>query len=429
MGRLAGIACGMLAALVAGACALGAGMWLQHRAAERESERLGLLWNSYASAQYRLAGSWQPVGQAMAADWERFRQLGTSSLAIWEADGATPVLAYGETGGPAAGRALPVIVDGRIVGYTSAEIGGRPDRAVFLFPAAAVLATGGLWAFASARWRKAAAKPLRAIARKAAELAAEPGRGETAGSGADPGDALEALDRLALRIHRLETVRSTMVADIAHELRTPLAVMRAQLEQALLAGTALPPDKLATLHDETYRMSKLVRDMQELSLAESGRLRLEKRWCRMAELLGGVVDALGLEAEERGIAVKLDAPQELMAYADPVRLQQIVVNLVGNAIRHARSAVSVSAALSGRDRIRVTVSDDGFGIEEEELPRVFERFYRGSGPRQGRKEGGLGLGLAIAKEYAAAHGGRLEAASRWGEGAVFTLELPVMKQD
>jgi len=259
----------------------------------------------------------------------------------------------------------------------------------------------------------------------------------------DP-SALYALleDRLAHlegRLDLLERVRKTMVADIAHELRTPLAVVRAKLENALHRQASIPPEEIVILHDEIYRMSKLIRDLNLLALAESGRLPLERSWFSLKQLMEQLVETVSPEAEEAGITIVMngfDSPCRI--YADRERLQQVFVNLLGNALRYARSTIEISCSQQ-ETHFLIAIGDDGIGIEEEDLPHVFDRFYRsprsskaaddrtGAGGADGRSSG-LGLGLAIVKEFVQAHGGFVSAESRWNEGSVFKVTLPVFQE-
>ncbi|MEF2247781.1 sensor histidine kinase [Paenibacillus sp. IITD108] len=240
--------------------------------------------------------------------------------------------------------------------------------------------------------------------------------------------ALQSAAEQLERINKLETVRRTMVADIAHELRTPIAVMRSQLEHAISDNVPLPVEKAARLHDETLRLTKLVRDLQVLALAESGNLPLAKSWFSLTEVVSQVVETLALEAEERAIKTDMKSPHELMIYADESRIRQMIINLTGNALEHARSSVRIIIGINeSKTMVHIVVQDDGMGMEEEELGRVFDRFYRGKRNNKSKSgSSGLGLGLAIAREFAHAHRGTVEVASRYGEGTRFFVELPIM---
>ena len=234
-------------------------------------------------------------------------------------------------------------------------------------------------------------------------------------------------EALRRRLEQLETVRKTMVADIAHELRTPLTVMRARLDRALQQQDALEPAELATLQDEVYRMSKLLHDLQQLALAESGHLKLDKQWFPVRDLLEEMTELMRLEAESSGIEVvsRIEAPALL--YADEHRIKQVLLNLIGNALRHARSRVTLEAVCT-EQTCTISIVDDGIGIEQEELPHLFDRFYRGIAGRRAAGAG-LGLGLAIAKQLTETHHGTLEVDTRWQEGTTFRLQLPIIRAD
>ncbi|MGW8555195.1 sensor histidine kinase [Streptomyces tubercidicus] len=229
---------------------------------------------------------------------------------------------------------------------------------------------------------------------------------------------------------RLEAQRKAMVSDVAHELRTPLSNIRGWLEAAG-DGLAEPdPAFLASLHEEAMQLQHIIDDLQDLAQADAGALRLHLEPVRIGELLTQVAAAHQAHAETAGVALTVCAPPpdrplpELMA--DPVRVRQAVGNLVSNAVRHTPAGGRVTLRAHGTasgDAVLVDVTDTGVGIPPENLPHVFDRFWRAEKSRS-RRTGGSGLGLAIVRKLTEAHGGTASATSAPGKGSVFTLRLP-----
>ncbi|NQX66983.1 HAMP domain-containing histidine kinase [Paenibacillus alba] len=235
------------------------------------------------------------------------------------------------------------------------------------------------------------------------------------------------INKIAQRLYLLETIRKSMVADIAHELRTPLAVMRAKLDNTLCNQIPLELPQASLLQDEIYRMSKLLGDLQQLALAESGHLILNKTWFSLRSVLEGLTVLLAMDSEESGITVSLHCKDAIRVYADENRLRQVFINIIGNSLRYARSMVSITVSFESSICI-VTVTDDGVGIEQEEIPYLFERFYRGTVNRREVPVGsssGLGLGLPIAKQLMEIHRGTIDVTSRWQEGTTFQIKFPI----
>lgn len=233
----------------------------------------------------------------------------------------------------------------------------------------------------------------------------------------------QAFNQMARSLARQEELRRNLMADIAHELRTPLTVIRGDLE-AFLDGVFEPtPEALASLQEETLLLARLVDDLRALAQAEAGQLKLALEPTDVAELLGGIVESFDLQAEAQGQSLILDLPPELpQIEADPVRVRQVVANLVSNALGHAPESGRVVVAGAPRpDGVQISVADDGPGIAPEELPHVFDRFWRGGKPRVE----GSGLGLAIARELVRAHGGRIWVESELGKGTTFCFTLPL----
>lgn len=223
-----------------------------------------------------------------------------------------------------------------------------------------------------------------------------------------------------------EEARSQLVSDAAHELRTPVAILRGHLETMLKGAMELKRENLVSLLDETKRMSRLIQELQQLSLAEAGKLRLDREWVDLNLLLREVVDIFSVEAEEKQIGLNELEALECEAYCDPSRMKQTLINLIGNAIRYTPEGGKVEIRQSAESDgfIQIEVADTGSGIAADKLPYIFHRFYRADDSRS-RSAGGTGLGLAIAKQFVEAHGGTLNVASEVGSGTVFVLRLPV----
>lgn len=234
-----------------------------------------------------------------------------------------------------------------------------------------------------------------------------------------------AINELKNKLTKGEETRNQLIADVAHELRTPIAIVRGHLETMLKGAEELRPENLLPLLDETKRMSRLIQDMRDLNLAESGRLELDRTWVPFAPTLQEIVSIMELEAEDKEVTIRMEGDWSGEVYCDAPRIKQVLVNLVGNAIRYVPEGGDVRVAFEHRSgTLRVRVSDNGPGIAPEHLPYLFKRFYRVEESRN-RMSGGTGLGLAIAKEFVEAHGGTIRVSSRLGEGTEFTIDLPV----
>ncbi|QDY76951.1 sensor histidine kinase [Streptomyces qinzhouensis] len=225
---------------------------------------------------------------------------------------------------------------------------------------------------------------------------------------------------------RLETQRREMIGDVAHELRTPLSTIRGWLEGAQDGVADLDPAFVSSLLEEAVQLQHIIDDLQDLAQADAGELRLSPAPVRIGELLAQVAAAHAPRAETAGVRLAVTVPDGLPELsADPVRLRQAVGNLVSNAVRHTPGGGTVTLrARAAGTRLTVEVEDTGSGIPAEDLPYVFDRFWRADKSRN-RRTGGSGLGLAIVRKLAEAHGGSASARSTAGEGSVFTLELPV----
>ncbi|WP_435879322.1 sensor histidine kinase [Streptomyces anulatus] len=227
---------------------------------------------------------------------------------------------------------------------------------------------------------------------------------------------------------RLEEQRKAMVSDVAHELRTPLSNIRGWLEAAQ-DGLADPdPAFVSSLLEEAVLLQHIIDDLQDLAAADAGVLRLHPESVEIRELLSQVAAAHQARAENAGVtlAVTATAPGPALL-ADPVRLRQAVGNLVSNAVRHTseggRVTLRAYAREEGDGTVLVEVTDTGSGIPSDDLPRVFDRFWRAEKSRS-RRTGGSGLGLAIVRKLVEAHGGTVDATSVEGEGSTFVLRLP-----
>jgi two-component system sensor histidine kinase BaeS len=234
-------------------------------------------------------------------------------------------------------------------------------------------------------------------------------------------DLASAFDQMADAVSREDRIRRDLVADLAHELRTPVAILQAGHE-ALLDGVVQPsPEELSSLRDEVLRLARMVDDLQTLAAADAAALHLVRQPCDLAGVAAQASDSLGRRFEASGIELKRQL-EGVIVPADPRWLHQVVTNLLTNALKFtpAGGQVTIRTAAAGDDAI-LSVADTGIGIPAGELPRIFDRFWRGQAATQAS---GSGIGLTVAAELARAHGGELTAASTEGEGTTMTLRLP-----
>ena len=240
-------------------------------------------------------------------------------------------------------------------------------------------------------------------------------------------DLVLAFNQMASRLEESENLRHRLLADVAHEVRTPVATLNAHLEALEDGVVEAGPETFSVLRAQSARLTRLAEDLAAVTRAESGELALALVPTDPAELLRLAHLAARDRADATGVELVLDAVPDLpLTEADPDRMAQVLGNLVDNALRHTPPGGRVTLAGRGDgDRVRLTVTDTGEGIDAQHLPHVFERFYRADTARD-RASGGSGIGLAITKALVEAHGGTVSVHSAGAEaGATFTVTLPV----
>jgi two-component system OmpR family sensor kinase/two-component system sensor histidine kinase BaeS len=225
-------------------------------------------------------------------------------------------------------------------------------------------------------------------------------------------------------LERADQQRRNLTADIAHELRTPLHIIQGNLEGILDGVYEATPDHINNTLDETQLLARLVNDLQTLSLAETGQLPLHPSRFLLADLTDDLTSSFSSHAASFGIELATDiADSDQEITADYDRLNQALTNLISNALRYTtrggRVTIRTESIQSGT---RFTINDTGAGIPKDDLPFVFDRFWRGDKSRRDRIHSGLGL--AIAKQIVLAHGGTIDVESQVGKGTTFIIELP-----
>lgn len=237
----------------------------------------------------------------------------------------------------------------------------------------------------------------------------------------------QSFNNMAEELEHAEIQRRNLTADVAHELRTPLHILQGNLEGALDGVYEASPDYFRSMLEETRLLQRLVEDLQTLSMAESGTLDFHFQRFSVVELLEDVVTSFSGRAEEGGVSLLIEAPEDregLVVEGDWHRLDQVLGNLVNNALRYTPEGgeIRLSAEREG-ESILIKIRDSGEGIAAEDLPFVFDRFWKGDKSRS-RASGGSGLGLAISRQLIGAHGGEIFVESQEGEGTTFTVRLP-----
>jgi two-component system, OmpR family, sensor histidine kinase BaeS len=241
----------------------------------------------------------------------------------------------------------------------------------------------------------------------------------------EPEDLATNFNAMAESLERQERERKNMVADIAHELRTPIGVMQAKLEAIEDGVFPLSIDEIKKLSKQTQLLARLVQDLRTLSLADAGQLQLETRAFNLAAKIREITSGFEPSAQQKSVKLEVRAPERLELHGDPDRIAQVLSNLLDNALRYTPENGTVCIALeSTKNTARVIVSDSGQGLPSESLEHVFDRFYRVDESRN-RSSGGSGLGLAIARTILELHGGKISVQNKLEGGAEFICALPV----
>jgi signal transduction histidine kinase len=238
------------------------------------------------------------------------------------------------------------------------------------------------------------------------------------------GQLAAAFNRMSGELEDLERSRRDLVANVSHELKTPIAAIRAHLENLADGVEEADPKTLQVMLAQTERLTRLVDQLLDLSRLESGEVPFQREVVAIAPLVSRVFSEITIGRAISDVRLETEVPADVVAEADPERIHQVLFNLVDNAVRFTPPGGEIVVAASERDgRVQIGVADTGVGIAPDHLPRVFERFYRVDASRS-RDDGGTGIGLAIARSIVEAHGGRIVAESDPGHGSTFTFDLP-----
>jgi signal transduction histidine kinase len=235
---------------------------------------------------------------------------------------------------------------------------------------------------------------------------------------------VRSFNEMASRLEQTDAQRRSVMADVTHELRTPLSVIQGNLEGILDGVYPADDATLKSILDETHMLSRLIDDLRTLALAESGALQLTREQTDLASLVSETVAAFRAQADAGSVALKADVPPDpVLSFIDPARVREVLANLITNALRHTPRNGSVCIRLTLGETISVrqseiSIEDNGSGIAPGDLPHVFDRFYK-------RDSSGMGLGLSIARKLVEAHGGEIAAESKAGEGTKIRFTLPL----
>ncbi len=382
-----------------------------------------------AATAYTQAHGWADADLSAAsaiaeASGARLVVLDADATMVWPGRGMGPGMHTDTTG---ALVTAPIVVSGHQVGtarlaYPTAASTGRTVAWSWVIGAAAVALAAAL--LVSGYVVRRLTRPLATMTEAARRFAAghRSARAEPNAPG-ELGEMASAFNAMADEVVRTEQVRRSLAADVAHELRTPLAALQAGLEE--LRDGLRPPDaeRLGMLHDQTLRLSRVVQDLADLSAAESAALSLHPTDTDLAAIARGALAAQHTQLDAAGLHVDADLSQPVPVRADPDRLHQAIANLLTNTARYCRPGDQVRIhAHTGGTTALLDIADTGPGIPADELPHVFDRLWRG---QHAHAVAGSGIGLAVVRELVSAHGGTVTAKSPASGGTAITLRLPV----
>jgi len=329
----------------------------------------------------------------------------------------------------------PVVVNGRQVGTLLIATLDMPTSPINQFRrsvSVSVLISGGIAGVIALLMGSLlffqVTRPMRRLSQAAQNIAAGDLTQRVPTFDDEVGQMALSFNTMAESLQRMEQQRQNMVADIAHELRTPLSVIQGNVEAMLDGVLPANPEELESIHQETILLNRLIGDLRTLSLAEAGQLSLDKQPLDLGDVIARVADNYRLRAEEHNVALNVElAPNLPQVSADAGRIEQALANLVENALRYGSSGAGGRVTLGVRavqGCVEAWVSDTGPGIAPDDLPHVFERFWRSEKSRN-RQTGGSGIGLALVKRLVEAHGGHVTVESTPRQGTIFRVVLPV----
>ena len=316
------------------------------------------------------------------------------------------------------------------LGKTEQQFLDRVEWMLFAATALAVISMLVLGALLSRRLNA----PLQRLAAAARAVAAgDLGQEVETGGSVEVAEVGQAFNDMTSALKAAQTSRQNMVADVAHELRTPLSVLQGNLWAILNDTYPLEKQEIARLYDETRLLSRLVEDLRELALADAEQLNLNLCPTDVALIIHHTLENFGLAAEAQQVCLSAQLEDLAPVRADADRVAQVLRNLLVNALRHTPSGGSVTvSARTAEEAVEIAVADTGVGIAAEDVSHVFERFWRADparsrGSDDERWAGGTGLGLAVAQSLVEAQGGRIWVESTLGKGAVFRFTLPLVQ--
>lgn len=329
-------------------------------------------------------------------------------------------------------KGLPLLVDGKRVGTLLADRSWGQLEESFIKSIKIANLYAGIIAFflalaLGAIMSKKISAPLVTLAHAVRRISGrELSHRVPVNSSDEIGELAHAFNSMAQSLEENEKLRKNMLADVAHELRTPLSILRGNLE-SMQEGVLEPSQEVfSSLHDETVRISKLVNDLQELALAEARELKIYPKRNILGDIIDSALQSIKLEAQSRKINISVEVPAtNIWVNVDTHRMEQVLYNLLTNALRYTQDGGRIGIIAQIIDNwAEVTVQDSGIGIADEDLPYIFNRFYRADKSRN-RGSGGVGLGLAITKGLIEAHGGKVWVESELGRGTKFVFTLPL----
>ncbi len=320
----------------------------------------------------------------------------------------------------------PLFYQGEEIGHIEARLPRPLHEAFFIhssnrFLAYSVIGLGAAAILLSILAARRISRPLQELTRATAGLAEGAiYRHVTVRANDEIGRLAASFNRMVDTLEAQERLRKQLVSNAAHELRTPLMVIRGELEGMLDGLLPITPESLQSLHDEVNRLSTILDGVDELTRAQAGLAGLDLHQTRLLPFFSQIFSRFARQAEEQQVTTSIIVDDSLTAPLDPDQFTRILINLISNALRAMPQGgtLTLTARQSGNDTVSITLDDTGCGIAPEELPHIFERFYKG-------KQGGLGLGLAIVKELVEAHHGSISASSTAGSGTSFVITLPL----